>query len=63
MRAFEDFTVGEVMTFGPVAVTAEDVKSFAERFNRATKWVYSALSSAYIERRRPFGAPVCGYSE
>jgi acyl dehydratase len=33
MRAFEDFTVGEVMTFGPIAVTAEDIKSFAERFD------------------------------
>jgi acyl dehydratase len=33
MRAFEDFMVGEVMTFGPVTVTAEDIKSFAERFD------------------------------
>ena len=33
MRAFEDFTVGEVMTFGPIAVTAEDIKSFAARFD------------------------------
>jgi hypothetical protein len=33
MRSFEDFIVGEVMTFGPIAVTAEDIKSFAERFD------------------------------
>jgi len=33
MRAFEDFMVGEVMTFGPVPVTADDIKSFAERFD------------------------------
>jgi acyl dehydratase len=33
MRAFEDFMVGEVMLLGPVAVTAEDIKSFAERFD------------------------------
>jgi acyl dehydratase len=33
MRAFEDFTVGEVMLFGPVAVTADDIRSFAERFD------------------------------
>jgi acyl dehydratase len=33
MRTFEDFMVGEVMTFGPVDVTAEDIKSFAERFD------------------------------
>ncbi len=33
MRAFEDFIVGEVMTFGPIAVTAEDIKAFAERFD------------------------------
>jgi acyl dehydratase len=33
MRAFEDFMVGEVMMFGPVEVTAEDIKSFAERFD------------------------------
>jgi acyl dehydratase len=33
MRAFEDFKIGEVMTFGPIAVTAEDIKSFAERFD------------------------------
>jgi acyl dehydratase len=33
MRAFEDFMVGEIMLFGPVTVTAEDIKSFAERFD------------------------------
>lgn len=33
MRAFEDFRVGEVMLFGPVEVTAEDIRSFAERFD------------------------------
>jgi acyl dehydratase len=33
MRAFEDFMVGEVMLFGPVEVTTEDIKSFAERFD------------------------------
>ena len=33
MRAYEDFRVGEVMTFGPIAVTAEDIKSVAARFD------------------------------
>src|SRR5712692_5084382 len=33
MRAFEDFMVGEVMLFGPVEVTADDIKSFAARFD------------------------------
>jgi acyl dehydratase len=33
MRAFEDFVVGEVMVLGPVQVTAEDIKSFAARFD------------------------------
>jgi acyl dehydratase len=33
MRVFEDFMVGEVMTFGPLEVTAEAIKSFAERFD------------------------------
>ena len=29
MRAFEDFMVGEVMLFGPVTATVDDIKSFA----------------------------------
>src|SRR5215475_1387491 len=33
MRAFEDFKVGDIMEFGPVAVTAADIKSFATRFD------------------------------
>ncbi len=33
MRAFEDFLIGEIMTFGPIAVTADDIKSFAVRFD------------------------------
>jgi acyl dehydratase len=33
MRAFDDFTAGEVMLFGPITVTADDIKSFAERFD------------------------------
>jgi acyl dehydratase len=33
MRAFEDFLVGEVMLFGPIEVTTEAIKSFAERFD------------------------------
>jgi acyl dehydratase len=33
MRAFEDFLVGEIMTFGPIAVAADDIKSFAARFD------------------------------
>ena len=33
MRTFEDFMVGEVMLFGPVDIAAEDIKSFAERFD------------------------------
>ncbi len=33
MRAFEDFKVGDIMEFGPLAVTAADIKSFAARFD------------------------------
>jgi acyl dehydratase len=33
MRAFEDFKVGDIAEFGPLAVTAEDIKSFAARFD------------------------------
>jgi acyl dehydratase len=33
MRAFEDFKVGDIMEFGPVAVTAAAIKSFAARFD------------------------------
>lgn len=33
MRTFEDFRVGEVMTLGPVEVTADDIRSFAARFD------------------------------
>jgi acyl dehydratase len=33
MRAFEDLKVGDVMEFGPLTVTAADIKSFASRFD------------------------------
>ena len=33
MRTFEDFRVGEVLTLGPVEVTADDIRSFAARFD------------------------------
>ena len=33
MRSFEDFKVGDIMEFGPLAVTAADIESFAERFD------------------------------
>jgi acyl dehydratase len=33
MRAFEDFKVGDTAEFGPLVVTAEDIKSFAARFD------------------------------
>ena len=33
MRSFEDFIVGEIMMLGTVEVTAEDIRSFAERFD------------------------------
>jgi len=33
MRAFEDFKVGDIMEFGPLAITAADIKSFAARFD------------------------------
>ena len=33
MRAFEDFTVGEILELGPLRVTAGDIKSFAARFD------------------------------
>ncbi|HSV23390.1 MAG TPA: MaoC family dehydratase [Xanthobacteraceae bacterium] len=33
MRAFEDFKVGDIAEFGPLAVTAAEIKSFATRFD------------------------------
>jgi len=33
MRTFEDFKVGDIMEFAPLAVTAADIKSFAARFD------------------------------
>lgn len=33
MRTFEDFRVGEILTLGPVEVTADAIRSFAERFD------------------------------
>jgi acyl dehydratase len=33
MRTFEDLKVGDVMEFGPLAITAADIKSFAARFD------------------------------
>jgi acyl dehydratase len=33
MRAFEDFRVGDIIEFGPLPVTAADIKSFAARFD------------------------------
>ena len=33
MRAFEDFKVGDIMEFAPLAITAADIKSFAARFD------------------------------
>ena len=33
MRAFEDFTVGDIIEFAPLAVTAADIRSFAARFD------------------------------
>ena len=33
MRSFEDFKVGDIAEFGPLAVTAADIKSFAARFD------------------------------
>lgn len=33
MRAFEDFKLGDIMEFGPLAVTAADIKSFVVRFD------------------------------
>jgi acyl dehydratase len=33
LRAYEDFSVGEVVEAGPHLVTAEDIKSFAARFD------------------------------
>ena len=33
MRAFEDFEIGDIAEFGPLAVTAADIKSFAARFD------------------------------
>src|ERR1700731_3350591 len=33
MRSFEDFKVGDIAEFGPLMVTAADIKSFAARFD------------------------------
>jgi acyl dehydratase len=33
MRAFEDFKVGDIVEFAPLAVTTADIKSFAARFD------------------------------
>jgi acyl dehydratase len=33
MRSFEDFQAGDIAEFGPLAVTAADIKSFAARFD------------------------------
>jgi acyl dehydratase len=33
MRTFEDFKVGNIAEFGPLVVTAADIKSFAARFD------------------------------
>jgi len=33
MRAFEDFKVGDTAEFGPLTVTAADIKSFAAQFD------------------------------
>jgi acyl dehydratase len=33
MRSFEDFKIGDIAEFGPLAVTAADIKSFAARFD------------------------------
>jgi acyl dehydratase len=33
MRVFEDFKVGDMAEFGPLVVTAADIKSFARRFD------------------------------
>jgi acyl dehydratase len=33
MRTFEDFKVGDIMEFGPIVVTAADIKAFAARFD------------------------------
>jgi acyl dehydratase len=33
VRWFEDFKVGDVVEFGPVAVTAEEIVEFAERYD------------------------------
>jgi acyl dehydratase len=33
MRAFEDFKVGDIVEFAPLAITAADIKSFAARFD------------------------------
>jgi acyl dehydratase len=33
LRAYEDFSVGEVVEAGPHLVTAEDIRSFAARFD------------------------------
>jgi len=62
MRACEDFKVGDVAEFGPLAVTAADIKSFAARFDpqpmhldgppsRTRLW---ALFESLGRRRRPW---------
>ena len=48
MRAFEDFKVGDIAEFGPLAVAAADIKSFAERFDPQPMHLNEAASQNTI---------------
>src|SRR5262249_3898220 len=49
MRAFEDFKVGDITEFGPLAVTAADIKSFAARFDPQPMHLDETASQNTIE--------------
>jgi acyl dehydratase len=48
MRAFEDFKVGDIMEFAPLAITAADIKSFAARFDPQPVYLDEAASQNTI---------------
>src|SRR5258708_19962386 len=49
MRAFEDFKVGDIMEFAPLAITTADIKSFAARFDPQPVHLDEAASQDTIE--------------
>ena len=48
MRAFDDFKVGDIMEFAPLAITAADIQSFAARFDPQPMHLDEAISQNTI---------------